>query len=589
MLKIACSVLIVCGGASAQTQLDWLSFRDWASNSTDYGRFCAVDAMGATYVVGQVYVQQSGFPPPPPSADFGVTKFNADGSHAWSTQVDPLGGQDFAYDIALAPSGDVYVVGYASSTGGGIPALLKLNSSGVHQWSQTYSMPGFARALGFDSAGQPIVVGHVWDPLRDNDVLVAKYSTGGVLLWDVRIDGGSNAADNGYGLLVLPNDELLVACGLALSSDSDFGVLRLSATGQLIWGVGLDGGSNLNDSATHLAVSGANVFAGGYRTAANEDWMTAQFALATGAVSGVQFHSGSGSGAERVRSLAVDSSGVVWVAGSLSNTGTGVDFGVRRHASNGAVLSSATWNNSAVNGDDSPFKLLLGGEDQAWVIGYSHQTPGSALSSDAQIVQYDRTGAFNWAANVSSPGAADDRPWDAELSSGPVLRVSGYSNGGATGGYDFMAASVDVSDSPHGYCAGKTNSLGCTPKMGFSGVPRVSLASGFVVDCVKVRNDKSGLIFYSTQGAANAPFQGGTFCVQPPTRRTPIALAGGTPPPANDCTGSFAVDMNALAAGGFDPALSTAGTRVYCQTWSRDPGASFNTSLSNGLAYTVLP
>ncbi len=589
MNKLAWLALCSCASASAQTQLEWLSTRDWPSNSTDYGRFCAVDASGATYVVGQVYVPQVGVPPPPPTADFGVTKFNADGTHAWSTQIDPLGGQDFAYDIALSPGGEVYVVGYASSTGAGIPALIKLDASGAHQWTRTYSLPGFARAIGFDSAGQPIIVGHAFDALTNNDVLVAKYSSSGALLWDLRVDGGSNASDNGHGLTLLANDELLVACGLALSGDSDFGVLRVSSSGQLLWASALDGGSNLTDSATHVVVSNGVVFAGGYRTAANEDWMTAQFALSSGAPLGAQVHSGSGAGAERVRSLAVDSSGVVWVAGSLSNVGTGVDVGVRRYASNGAVLSSATWNNALVNGDDSPFKLLLGGEDQAWVTGYSYASTGSPLSVDALVLQFDRGGAFNWAASFSTPGAADDRAWDAELSAGPSLRLSGYSNGAGTGNYDFMAASVSLRDAPHGYCNAKTNSLGCAPRMGFVGTPRASLSSGFVVDCRNARNDKSGLIFYGTLGPAAAPFQGGTFCIQPPTRRTQIALSGGAAPPTNDCSGSFSIDMNAYAASGADPALSSVGARVHCQTWSRDPGASFNTSLSNALVYTVLP
>lgn len=589
MNKLAWLAMCIGASASAQTQLEWLSTRNWPSNSTDFGRFCAVDASGATYVVGQVYVPQTGFPPPPPTADFGVTKFDASGAQLWSTQIDPLGGQDFAYDIALSPAGEVYVVGYASSTGGGIPALIKLGANGAHQWTRTYSLPGFARAIGFDSAGQPILVGHAFDAVTNNDVLVAKYSSGGTLLWDVRLDGGSNSSDNGYGLLVLPNDELLIACGLAPSSDSDFGVLRLDANGQLLWSRVIDGGANLADHATHVVVSDGMVFAGGYRTAANEDWMTAQFALTTGAIVGSQFHGGSGGGTERVRSLAVDSSGVVWVAGSLSNAATGVDIGVRRYSSAGAVLSSATWNNALVNGDDSPFKLLLGGEDQAWVTGYSYASTGSPLSVDALVLQFDRSGAFNWAAGFSTPGAADDRAWDAELSAGPALRLSGYSNGAGTGNYDFLAASISLSDAPHGYCTAKLNSLGCAPRMGFVGSPSASLSSGFVVDCSKVRNDKSGLIFYSTLGAAAAPFQGGTFCVQPPTRRTPIALSGGSTPPANDCSGVFSIDMNAYAASGVDPALSTAGTHVYCQTWSRDPGASFNTSLSNALAYTVLP
>jgi len=589
MLRTAAFVFALGSFAAAQSQLDWLSSYNWPSNDSDFGRFCAVDASGATYVVGQVYVQQIGVPPPPPTADIGVTKFDVNGVRAWSTQVDPLGGQDFAYDIQVSPSGDIYVVGYASSTGAGIPALIKLDSAGVVQWTRTYSQPGFARTVAFDSLGQPIVVGHAYDPVSDNDVLVAKYSTSGALLWDVRMDGGAQAPDVGYGVLTLPNDELLVACGLAVSGDPDFGVLRLSSTGGVLWSRTIDGGVHGADAATHLALSGSIVVAGGYRAAATEDWMVAQLALSNGGVMDVSFHSGPGASSERVRSLAVDANGVAWFVGSHSSASSGIDFGVERHAPGGGLLSSTTWNNSAVNGDDSPFKLLLGSAGQAWVVGYSNQALGSPVSSDAQIVQFDASGAFNWAAHYSTPGAADDRAWDAELGPNDRLLLSGYTNGGGSGGYDFLALSVDVGDSPHAYCTPKLNSLGCLPTMSFSGMPSVAASTGFVVSCSNVRNQKSGLIFYSTLGAAAAPFQGGVFCVQAPTRRTPIALSNGSASPADDCSGSFALDMNAYAASGVDPALSSVGSKVYSQTWSRDPGAPFNTSLSNALAYTLLP
>jgi hypothetical protein len=140
------------------------------------------------------------------------------------------------------------------------------------------------------------------------------------------------------------------------------------------------------------------------------------------------------------------------------------------------------------------------------------------------------------------------------------------------------------------HCTPKVNSLGCMPAIGFSGLPSASQPFGFTVRANNVRNNKAGLLFYGTNGAQNVPFQGGSLCIKPPIKRTTSVNSGGTPPPSSDCTGVYALDMNAFAAsqGG---AISQPGSVVQVQWWGRDPGfpAPNNTALSEGLQYTVCP
>jgi hypothetical protein len=150
-------------------------------------------------------------------------------------------------------------------------------------------------------------------------------------------------------------------------------------------------------------------------------------------------------------------------------------------------------------------------------------------------------------------------------------------------------------EGPTAYCTAKVNALGCTPKIGFSGAPSASSASGFVVQATEVRNNKAGILLYSVNGRAATPFQGGVLCIAPTIRRTPGVGSGGNPAPANDCSGVYAIDMNAFAAGalGGNPlaALLVPGTRVDAQFWGRDPGfpAPNNTTLTNALEYVVAP
>jgi hypothetical protein len=126
-------------------------------------------------------------------------------------------------------------------------------------------------------------------------------------------------------------------------------------------------------------------------------------------------------------------------------------------------------------------------------------------------------------------------------------------------------------------------------------MPSASIGSGFVVKCTSVRNRKNGLLFYGVNGQVALPFQNGILCVKSPLRRTGSTNSGGNPPPANDCSGVWSLDMNAFALSPGPPtplpALTVPGTIVDCQWWGRDPGfpAPNNTQLSNAAEYCIGP
>jgi hypothetical protein len=133
------------------------------------------------------------------------------------------------------------------------------------------------------------------------------------------------------------------------------------------------------------------------------------------------------------------------------------------------------------------------------------------------------------------------------------------------------------------YCTGKVNSLGCVPTIGWSGVPSVSAANGFLITCSNVIPDRNGQAFYGYAASA-APFQGGYLCIKPPFRRTYLQLSTGT----SGCDGAYSFDFNVWMASGVDPLL-TAGTNIFARWWMRDPQASFTTGLSNALTFTNCP
>jgi subtilisin-like proprotein convertase family protein len=143
------------------------------------------------------------------------------------------------------------------------------------------------------------------------------------------------------------------------------------------------------------------------------------------------------------------------------------------------------------------------------------------------------------------------------------------------------------------YCTAKLNSIGCLPVIASTGTPSASSGSGFVVTGSNVRNSKPGLLIYTNAGRAAVPFAGGLRCINSPIRRSVPLNSAGTPPPTNDCTGVYSIDMNLFAVGGLGGVpgayLLVPGTVVDGQFWGRDPGFPFpdNATLTGGLEWTI--
>jgi len=128
---------------------------------------------------------------------------------------------------------------------------------------------------------------------------------------------------------------------------------------------------------------------------------------------------------------------------------------------------------------------------------------------------------------------------------------------------------------PVTYCTPKVASDGCLATISFQGatpmsVPGLSSLDPFLVEASGVSELKNGLFFFGL-APGPFPFQGGWFCIQPPTARTPIQNSGTTGVP---CSGSFSLDVNALFQSGAYPFVG-AGSSIYGQYWFRDPADPF--------------
>ena len=193
-------------------------------------------------------------------------------------------------------------------------------------------------------------------------------------------------------------------------------------------------------------------------------------------------------------------------------------------------------------------------------------------------------------ATISNSGAQD--PFIAYFGE----RVAAVGDTNADGTPDFLAGAPHKSlarlilggcPPPELYCTAKSNSLGCTPQLAFSGAQSLTSGSVLTVTASNVISHAPGMLFFGSQ-RATIPFGGGTLCATgSPIVRTPIQGAGGTAGVV-DCSGSYTFHFTGayMASKGLVP-----GSRVCAQFYSRDNGFASpnNIGLTGGIEFLVCP
>jgi hypothetical protein len=135
------------------------------------------------------------------------------------------------------------------------------------------------------------------------------------------------------------------------------------------------------------------------------------------------------------------------------------------------------------------------------------------------------------------------------------------------------------------YCTAKVSSNLCVPSIGFSGTPSFFSAAGFSITTTGMEAGVSAINFFGTTGQAAIPFQGGLLCAASPIYRLNGKNTGG----AGTCTGSVTYTLQDVISNGAGGSFVTVGGLVNIQSWGRDLGDPFGSSLSNALEIVVCP
>jgi hypothetical protein len=268
-------------------RFDYLGAHVWSKrfgdNLAQNGRAIAVDPQGNVLVAGDfagTIDPGGGAITSAGGTDLFLVKYAADGAFVWQQAFGGAGAQTVVWSnrfgdgaaqvgkaVAIGPTNEVVIAGDNSGTvnfGGGNLAtagstdivVAAFDQGGAAVWSKQFGNNGaqVANGLAIDAAGNVVLAvsfagnvnfgGGALTTAGGNDIGLAKFTTGGMLLWGKRF--GANGADNARGVAIDPFGAIVIAGDFANTVDfgggnlvsagnTDVVVAKFDGTGTHVW------------------------------------------------------------------------------------------------------------------------------------------------------------------------------------------------------------------------------------------------------------------------------------------------------------------------------------------------------------------
>ncbi len=387
----------------------WTSRYNGTGNGNDIAYGVATDGSGNVYVTGSSLGSGG------TGLDFATVKYDSIGNETWVARYNgPGNGDDAAYDITVDASGNIYVTGTSLGSGSSWDyATVKYNSSGTQQWVARYNGTGNgsdgAYSISVDSTGNVYVTGSsLGSGGTSDDFATVKYNSSGTQQWASRYNGAANGSDSAYFIAVDGSGNVYVTGGsLGSGSGDDYATVKYNSSGTQQWASRYNGPANSGDDAYCVVVDGSgNVYVtgGSGGSGTGSDYATVKY-NSSGTQQWASRYNGSGSTDDAAYSVAVDSSGNVYVTGSSGAGAAGTNFATLKYNSSGTQQWVSTYNGTA-NGNDSANSLVIDGSANVSVTGSSLGSGGTGL--DYATVKYNSSGSQQWASRYNGTGNGDD-------------------------------------------------------------------------------------------------------------------------------------------------------------------------------------
>lgn len=326
---------------------------DTTSNRDDFVSDMAIDASGNVYVTGRSINKYGNF-------DYVTLKFNTDGVLQWAKRFNaPYNNIDIPSAIAVDKSGNVFVTGQSRYSSEEYQYVtIKYNSNGDSLWLRNYDGGGnssVAIGLSADDSGNCYVSGYSIRYAESWNFVTIKYSPSGITQWTKMYNGAGANTQEVLAAMKLDNSGNVFLTGYSnmSSPNLDYLIVKYDRNGNYQWANTYNGTGNWDDYPLSLATDKAgNVIVTGYSYGPgsnNYDVATVKY-NSSGIQQWVQRINGAGNYIDAGRDVKTDTSGNIYVAGSVY-LGNYADAIVIKYNTSGVQTGFRRYNGTADRDD----------------------------------------------------------------------------------------------------------------------------------------------------------------------------------------------------------------------------------------------
>lgn len=317
-----------------------------------------------------------------------------------------LASYEEAYGVAVSPDGSIYVVG-ETAIGGDDAFILKYASNGTLLWQKTWgggsqeTFNDYASDVAVDQSGNVYVVGSTQSFASGpsgEDAFILKYGPDGNLLWQ-KTWGGYDV-ESAEGVAIDQSGNLYVVGHQWTGGDRDAFILKLDSNGNGIWARGW----RLADDEYVKGVAvdrDGNVYVAGFTGGLQDFWWYGDVFLVKFNSSGYLLweKTWGGEGYDSAGDVTVDQYGNIYVVGKTDSFGlvspmTQIgDAFILKYAPDGTLQWQKTWGDGGGDGIDDANGVTVDQDGAVYVVGETHLGSGSL---NAFILKYDGSGNLLW-------------------------------------------------------------------------------------------------------------------------------------------------------------------------------------------------